>query len=575
MLTGSLRERIMAWTADDPDPGDRAEVSALLAAADGGDGAAEAKLADRFAGRLRFGTAGLRAPVGAGPARINRAVVRAATAGVAAWLLRRDPAAAEAGVVVGCDARHRSRELADEAARVLAGAGIRAHLLAPEQPTPLLAFATTHLGAAAGIMVTASHNPAADNGYKLYVGDGAQITPPADAEVEAAIAEVGRLADVPLAGDGDPRLCPVGSEVVAAYLAAVAAAAPAPPGAGALVVVHTAMHGVAGTLFAEAAAAAGYPPPRPVAAQADPDPAFPTVAFPNPEEPGALDLALDEARTAGADVVVANDPDGDRVAVAVPEPAAAGGWRSLSGDELGAVLGAAVLAGEVGRPAPPGRQPVVASSLVSSSLLAAAAREAGVAHVVTLTGFKWIARAAAGVPGGTGWLAFGYEEALGYVVGDAVHDKDGIGAGLAVLALVAADRAAGRRPLLDRLDELEGRLGVHATRQVTRRLTGAGAPGGAGEVVARLRVAPPAALAGRLVTEVEDLAEGGRLPPTDGLLWRLEGARVVLRPSGTEPKLKAYLEVVRPPGGDLGAARASAAAELDELAAAVGALVGG
>lgn len=557
----ALTGEVEAWIADDPEPADRDELRALLArsAADPG---ARADLAERFAGRLHFGTAGLRAPVGAGPMRLNRAVVRGATAGLAGWLQRHVPDAARLGVVVGCDARHRSAELWEETSRVLAGTGIAVHTLPPRQPTPLLAFATRHLGAAAGVMITASHNPAADNGYKLYLGDGAQIVPPVDAEIEAAIAAVGPLAAVPVAAAGDPLIRPVGVEVRDAYLTAICAAAPAPAGAADLRIVHTAMHGVATELYDAAAARAGYPAANHVAAQAEPDPDFPTVAFPNPEEPGALDLALAHARAVDADIVIANDPDGDRLAVAVPDPATPGRWRALSGDELGSLLGAAILAGEVGPGGPPAGR-VVASSLVSSSMLASVAAGAGATWVETLTGFKWIVRAAEAVPGGR--LVFGYEEALGYVVGDAVRDKDGLGTALAVLALAAADKAAGR-PLLARLDDLDRVHGVHATRQLTRRLPSAA---DAAAEVDRLRRRPPAQLAGRPVRAVEDLAGGGRLPPSDVIVIRLDAARVVVRPSGTEPKLKAYLEVVEPPDPDVASARARAAAALDDLEVAL------
>lgn len=557
----ALTSEVEAWIADDPEPVDQDELRDLLARS-AADPDARADLAERFADRLHFGTAGLRAPVGAGPMRLNRAVVRGATAGLAGWLQRHVPDAARLGVVVGCDARHRSAELWEETARVLAGAGIAVHTLAPRQPTPLLAFATRHLGAAAGVMITASHNPAADNGYKLYLGDGAQIVPPVDAEIEAAIAGVGPLAAVPVAPAGDPLIRPVDGAVREAYLAAICAAAPAPAGAADLCIVHTAMHGVATELYDAAASRAGYPAAHHVTAQAEPDPDFPTVAFPNPEEPGALDLALAQARAVDADIVIANDPDGDRLAVAVADPSTGGGWRPLSGDELGSLLGAAILAGEIGAAGPPAGR-VVASSLVSSSLLAAVAAHAGATWVETLTGFKWIVRAAEGVAGGR--LVFGYEEALGYVVGDAVRDKDGLGTALAVLALAASDKAAGR-PLLARLDELDRVHGVHATRQLTRRLPSAGE---AATEVDRLRREPPAQLAGRPVLAVEDLAGGGRLPPADVIVVRLDGARVVVRPSGTEPKLKAYLEVVEPPDPDIDAARARAAGALDELEAAL------
>ena len=354
---GELRAAVEAWIADDPDAGDRAELRALLdrafPGADAGldSGAADAgsigELRDRFADRLHFGTAGLRGVVAAGPNRMNRAVVRAATAAVASWLLG-PGSAAPGSVVVGCDARHRSAEFAGEVAGVLAGAGIAVHVLPLPCPTPLLAFAVRHLGAAAGVMVTASHNPAADNGYKLYLSDGAQVIPPADAEIEQLIAGLGPLSQVPVAGAGSPLITRHGDEVARAYLDAVVAAAagPAAPGPGRRVrtglnVVYTPMHGVAGQLMLRALRQAGFAAPHVVAAQAEPDPDFPTVAFPNPEEPGALDLALADARRLGADLIVASDPDGDRLAVAVPDPGT--GWRVLTGDQVGALLGASLI----------------------------------------------------------------------------------------------------------------------------------------------------------------------------------------------------------------------------------------
>ena len=354
-LTGdSLTARAERWLADDPDERDRAQVRALL---DDGGEAARADLAGRFRGRLAFGTAGLRGAVGAGPNRMNRAVVRATTAALARWLRagHGGPGAAQAGVVIGCDARHRSADFADEAARVLAGAGIRVHLLPPRNPTPLLAFAIRHLGAAAGIMITASHNPPADNGYKLYLGDGAQIIPPVDEQIERGIGALGPLSQIPVAAADSPLIRRWGEEVASAYIGTVAAAFPAPAAAGSLRVVYTPLHGVAAALLLRLLAQAGFPAPQVVPAQAEPDPDFPTVAFPNPEEPGALDLALAQAREAGADLVIANDPDGDRLAVAVPDPSAAGGWRMLTGDQVGGLLGAYLLdrAGE-----PPPARPV-------------------------------------------------------------------------------------------------------------------------------------------------------------------------------------------------------------------------
>ena len=570
VIPAGLRAQAEAWLADDPDPLDRGELRELLAAGaePGGDGErARADLSDRFAGRLQFGTAGLRGSVGAGPNRMNRAVVRAATAALAGWLVARSPGAAEAGAVIGCDARHRSEEFARETAAVLAGAGVRVHLLPRPGPTPLLAFAVRHLGAAAGVMITASHNPPADNGYKLYLGEGAQIVPPADAEIEAAIGRLGPLAQIPLGSLTGPLVSRHGDEVARAYLDAIAAAVPAATGGAPLRVVYTPLHGVAGSLAVRAMEQAGFGRPRVVAAQADPDPDFPTVAFPNPEEPGALDLALAEARQAAADLVLANDPDGDRLAVAVPAGGAPGGWRVLTGDQVGGLPAAFLLARTAGSPAA-GRQLVV-TTVVSSSLLGKIAAAAGARYAETLTGFKWIVRGGDQAPGSR--FVFGYEEALGYTVGSTVRDKDGISAALAVLSLAATARAAGRS-LTDCWDELETAHGVHLTAQLTV------ATRHPGEVMGRLRGGAPAELAaGEPVTAVTDLAAGtGQLPPSDVLTLWLPRARVVIRPSGTEPKIKAYLEVTEPVSAaqPLTAARGSAAARLAALRTGVAVLLG-
>jgi phosphomannomutase len=553
---------VQAWIADDPDPGDQAELRALLA--DGSE-AAWAELEDRFGGRLEFGTAGLRGAIAAGPNRMNRAVVRAATAALTQWLPAHQPGAAAAGVVIGCDARHRSAAFAAEAASVLAGAGIAVHLLPPQQPTPLLAVAVRHLHAAAGIMITASHNPPADNGYKLYTADGAQIIPPADAEIETTIRGLGPLSRIPVAPPDSPLITRHGDEVAAAYLTALTTVSPA-AGAGpatGLRFVYTPLHGVAAGLALRAFALAGYPAPYVVPAQAEPDPDFPTVAFPNPEEPGVLDLALDAARETRADLVVASDPDGDRLALAAPDPAAPGGWRTLTGDQTGALLGSYLLDRTAGQPDPGAR--LVVSTVVSGTLLARIAEAAGAQYVRTLTGFKWIVRGGAGHPG-TRYL-FGYEEALGYAVGDVVRDKDGIGAALAALGLAAAARATGGS-LLSAYDALETAHGVHLTRQVTLPTAEPG------PVMAGLRARPPAALGGQPVLASADLSAGSAgLPPADLLRYELDGARVVIRPSGTEPKIKAYLEVTEPPGRPLAQARASAAARMIPLIDGVRALL--
>jgi phosphomannomutase len=568
-LPAELAERVRAWIAEDPDAADRAELQDLLDVAARGEAAgdaAAADLADRFAGRLEFGTAGLRGAMGSGPNRMNRAVVRAATAGLARWLLEHRPPGT--GVVLGWDARHRSAEFAAEAAAVLTGAGIPVHLLPGRSPTPLLAFSIRHLSTAAGVMITASHNPPADNGYKLYLGDGVQIIPPVDAEIEAAIRGLGPLSGIPLGPPGGPLITQHGDEIAQAYLDAILAASPGVPPPGGRVrdvrVVYTSLHGVAAPLMLRAIEQAGYPAPYVVPAQAEPDPDFPTVSFPNPEEPGALDLALADARRLEADLVLASDPDGDRLAVAVPDPAASGGWRKLTGDQVGGLLGAFVLDATPEQAAPGLR--LAATTVVSSSLLSRIADSAGVQYAETLTGFKWIVRAADHRPGTR--FVFGYEEALGYAVGDVVRDKDGISAALALLGLAAQAWAAGHS-LLDRWDALEEAHGVHLTTQLTLPTR---APG---EIMAGLRAAAPGALGESPVRSVTDLAPGSaELPPTDALIFRLDGARVVLRPSGTEPKLKAYLEVTEPvaPGG-LAEARRRAQARMTPLRAAVRALL--
>jgi len=538
----SVADTAEAWWALDPDPDTRAELRALLETGD------EAELERRFAGRLAFGTAGLRAPLGAGPLRMNRVVVRQATAGLARFL----PDGAT--VAIGYDARHKSDVFAQDVAGVVAAAGGRPLLLPLPLPTPVLAFAVRHLGADAGVMVTASHNPPADNGYKVYLGDGAQIVPPADAEIAAAIDAVAAEGPIAVADPDDPRIEVLGAAVVSAYLDAVLA--------GGLVaardvnIVYTAMHGVGRDVLLAAFGRAGFPAPNVVVEQGEPDPDFPTVAFPNPEEPGALDLALARARAAAADVVLANDPDADRLGVAVPTADGAD-WRALSGDEIGALLADHVLRNTEGD------DRLVVTTVVSSRLLGRMAAAHGVHFAETLTGFKWIARPALTHPE---WrFVFGYEEALGYLVGDVVLDKDGIGAALAFAGLVA-DLKTRDQTVHDRLAALAEEHGLHATRALTLRFDG---EGGLARITARMagvRRDLPGTLGGRAVEQVRDLLDDPWLPVTDALLFSLDGgSRVVMRPSGTEPKLKCYLEVVAPVAGDLPGARRRADAALTEL----------
>ena len=552
-MDDGLRARVRAWIDDDPDAGTQAELTALL------DAGADGELADRFAGVLEFGTAGLRGPLRAGPNGMNRAVVRRAAAGLVGYL-----EGTEGPVVIGFDARHGSRDFAEDTARVVAGAGRRALLLPRPLPTPVLAFSIRHLGAVAGVMVTASHNPPQDNGYKVYLGDGAQIVPPADSEIAAHIAGVASVRALPLADLDDPLVTRLDDAPLAAYLAAVTAL---PDGPRDLQTVYTPLHGVGRDTALAAVERAGFPAPHVVAAQGDPDPDFPTLPFPNPEEPGALDLALADARRLGVDLVLANDPDADRLGIAVPDTAREGGWRPLRGDEIGALLASHVLA------TTSGDDRLVVTTIVSSTLLGRIAAAAGVRYAETLTGFKWIVRGSSGRAGDR--FVFGYEEALGFSVGTAVRDKDGISALLAVCALAAQEKARGRS-LLDVLDDLTRAHGVHATDQWPVTLRGAEGKARIAEVMGVLRAEPPTSLAGQPVSRVRDLVDGeGELPPSDVVVLELGAAgRVVVRPSGTEPKLKAYFEAVVPVTGTLAAARAEAAERLAamrrDLAAATG-----
>jgi phosphomannomutase len=538
-LPTPLDDRVRAWAADDPDPSTRDELLGLLRDLETDDGTVLADLEDRFSGRLEFGTAGLRGAMGAGPNRMNRAVVIRAAAGLAGYLRRHD---LEGPVVIGYDARHLSE--ARDTAEVMAGAGRQALLLPRALPTPVLAFAIRHLGAAAGVMVTASHNPPGDNGYKVYLGDGSQIVPPVDAEISAEIDAAPPAVHV-RRGTGWRVL---DEAVVAAYLDGVSQLVD-PTTPRRLTVVYTPLHGVGDATVAAVLRAAGFAAPLVVRQQQQPDPDFPTVAFPNPEEPGVTDLAVALATRRGADIVVANDPDADRCAVAAPSPH---GWRVLRGDEVGALLGDHLIRR--------GASGVLATTIVSSSLLRAMALRHGLRYAETLTGFKWIGRVRD--------LSYGYEEALGYCVAPGlVADKDGVSALLLVCELAASLRAEGRT-LLDRLDEIAAEYGVYATDQLSVRVDDLRR---IAEMMERLRAKPPRGLGGLRVVGVDDLGHGADgLPPTEGLRYRLEShGRVVVRPSGTEPKLKCYLEVVvpvDPPEQDaVDAARIAAAGRLDAI----------
>lgn len=533
-----------AWMAQDPDAVTRAELEDLIARVESGDAEASADLEDRFSTRLAFGTAGLRGTLGAGPNRMNRVLVAQAAAGFAAYL--RERSSGTPTVIVGYDGRRNSDVFARDSVEIFVGAGLNAILLPRLLPTPVLAFAVRHLGADAGVMVTASHNPPDDNGYKVYLGgadEGAQIVSPADADIAAHIQRV--------ADEGDITTLPrsVGyanapESVVEAYVAATASVAPAPAGAEGLRWVYTAMHGVGWETVSRVLSAAGYPEPVLVEAQVHPDGRFPTVAFPNPEEPGAMDLAFETARAADAELVIANDPDADRLAVAIPDADAEGGWRRLTGNEIGLLLGwrAArdvatardAAAGPGGADADAGIPASVACSLVSSPGLQAVAAHYGLDFHATLTGFKWISRA----PG----IVFGFEEALGYLVNPGtVRDKDGISAAVALLGMASAARAEGRT-VADLLQEFRDTFGSFASDQISIRVSDVNEIAG---IMASLRAQPPTAVGEVAVSRVDDLLLGvDGLPPGDVLrLWLDNGSRLIVRPSGTEPKLKLYLDV--------------------------------
>jgi len=533
-------DRARAWAAEDPDERTRLRLEQIIAEVeDGGD---PGDLADRFDGTLEFGTAGLRGALGPGPNRMNRVVVLRAAAGLAAYL-RDTGAPARSNVVIGYDARYDSDVFARDTAEVMTGAGFRALTMPRPLPTPMLAFAIREFACVAGVMVTASHNPPEDNGYKVYLGDGSQIVPPADTGIAELISAVGPVADIPRGGPGKV----LDEEIADRYYDIVAGLAA--DGPRDLEIVYTPLHGVGGASVLQVLETAGFATPHVVPQQEEPDPDFPTVAFPNPEEPGAMDLAMALASERRADIVVANDPDADRCAAAV---LGQHGWRMLRGDEVGALLGAHLLRSA--------RRGVFATTIVSSSLLGKMARAAGQEYAETLTGFKWIGR----VPG----LAFGYEEALGYCCDpEHVRDKDGVSA-LVLLCELAASAKAEGRTLDDLLDDLALEHGLHATDHVSVRVADVAEIAAA---MSRLRAGPPLSLGGLAVVGVDDLAAGSAsLPPTDGLRFRLaDAARVVIRPSGTEPKLKCYLEVIIPvtPEDGVDAARISAAARLDAIKA--------
>jgi phosphomannomutase len=551
MTPSELRKAIDDWLGGDPDAATRAELEELLRSNN------TRELEERFAKPVGFGTAGLRALMGAGPARMNRAVVRSATAGLARWLLRTAPDAVQRGVVVARDGRHMSLEFAADTAAVLAAAGIPAWVFEAGTPTPLGAFAVTALGAAAGVVVTASHNPKDYNGYKVYGPNGAQVIPPDDAAIAKQMAEVGPANGVPLlvaeAARARGLLRDVGPEVRERYLEAVLQQRRHPGQGTDLVIAYTAMHGVGGALALEALHCAGFERVHAVAEQQEPNPDFPTVAFPNPEEPGALDLARRLADKVRADLVLANDPDADRLAVLVRAPG--GSLRQLSGNEVGVLLGHYLLT-EGAQPS----SPLVMTTVVSSPELGQIASRLGAEYAETLTGFKWIANGALRRAEAGAHFVFGYEEALGYAVGPAVHDKDGMGAAVAFADLAGWARSRGAT-VLDALDDLARQYGVYGSLQRSVVLPGASGVTTMARVMEGFRKDIPSAIAKRSVLAVRDYASGVRveagkrtalnLPSTDLLAFELEGgAQVLLRPSGTEPKLKLYVEVREAPATD-------------------------
>ncbi|WP_127792873.1 phospho-sugar mutase [Agromyces sp. LHK192] len=559
-----------AWIAQDPDPETREELAAIVVSARGGDAGAAADLADRFDDRLAFGTAGLRGEIAAGPNRMNRVLVSQAAAGLAAYLLEHAAPGGVPSVVIGYDGRKNSDVFARDSAELMAGAGVRAVLLPRLLPTPVLAFAVRHLGVSAGVMVTASHNPPNDNGYKVYLGgegEGSQIVSPADAEIAAHILRVAAERRVPDLPRGAFETAD--ESVVDAYVAATAAVAGTAAVRPGPRVVYTAMHGVGWETFARVVEAAGFDLPDVVEPQIAPDPAFPTVSFPNPEEPGAMDLSFARAREVGADLVIANDPDADRLAVAIPiaggsdAGTAAGGaagaeasdWRRLTGNEIGLLLGWRAAEQAARATGDGGAEGTLACSIVSSPGLEAVARAYDLEFRATLTGFKWISKA----PN----LVYGFEEALGYLVNpETVRDKDGISAAVALLDLASRLHAEGRT-LADHLDAFVERFGCHASGQISLRVTDLSR---IGEIMSALRANPPAAIGGIRVERIEDLADGfGDLPPSDVLRIVLDGgSRVMVRPSGTEPKLKVYLDTVSD-RGTVAERRAEAAASLAAL----------
>ncbi|HPH67966.1 MAG TPA: phospho-sugar mutase [Kofleriaceae bacterium] len=571
-MTNSVFAAAQAWHDQDPDAVTKAELAAVLAQAQSGDAAALRDLTERFTGQLEFGTAGLRGVLGAGPQRMNRVLVRKVSAGLAAYLVANVPNATSRGVVLGYDGRRNSLVFAHDTARVLAGAGFKVYVAHRPWPTPTTAWCVERFGAAAGVMVTASHNPPEYNGYKVYWGNGAQIIPPHDNGIAAAIDAIGRTDTLVMpefatlertSGSSERGHVEILDESVhAEYMAAVNALRVGAAPHRELVIAYTALHGVGAISVEAGLATAGFTHVHSEPSQRDPDGEFPTVAFPNPEEKGAMDRVLDLARKVTADLVLANDPDADRLCVAVPT--SPGQFQLLSGDQVGALLADYLL-----QPGG-GSQRMVATTVVSSQLLGFLAQAAGVAYRETLTGFKWIANAALEYEAATGGaFVMGYEEALGYSVGPLVRDKDGVSACVIFAELTAWNRAQGRT-VLAHLEDIYRRVGLFVTEQVSLTMPGSEGLAAIAAMMKRVRGALPTQLGAYTVRETVDLAAASDagLPPSNVLIFRLDGGhRVIMRPSGTEPKLKSYYEVrvVIGAGETIAAATARGRAELVAL----------
>ena len=588
MMSADLRARAERWVSEDPDPTTQAELRTLLDRE-----AKEANstdLADRFAAKLEFGTAGLRGVLGAGPNRMNRAVVLRTTLGLARYLTANVKDVATRGVVIGYDGRRLSRELAEDTACVLAAAGIRAFLFPDFAPTPLTAFAVTHLKAAAGVMVTASHNPPEYNGYKAYWGNGAQIVPPVDVGIAAEIAKAPPARDVPRLSVKEARarglLVDVADDVIRAYLDAVLALEISRAGDRSLSIVYTPLHGVGAKLTQRVFAEAGFTNFATVKEQEQPDGAFPTVAFPNPEEKGAMDLAFDLARKKRAELVLANDPDADRLAVAVPFAGPSTGYMQLTGNQVGVLLGHYILTES---PAAKAGRCAALASIVSSPMLGFIARALAVHYEETLTGFKWIANRAMELEKNEKLrFLFGYEEALGYTVGDVVRDKDGISAALIFAEMVAAMKARGES-VFGKLESLYREYGLFVSSQVNITRKGADGAAEIRALMSALRAKLPSRIGVHEVVSVSDFEQGTRrdmatgvvapltLPKSNVLVFDLAGgSRVIARPSGTEPKVKFYFDVREPmaAGEPLATAEARAGATMKAMANAFVAIAG-